>query len=271
VERRRRELMAGFGVALASFLTLGCRPKPPTPIVTCYAALPAPTTPTPLVTCYTVVPVTTPTPVGTPVITCYAAGPLRTVTPTVVAEDQPDWRHLRSLWLDLEGIADVAGDDEEGSKERDRLIAEHQATLARLVAAGVLDEAVAADMQTAYAEAAYHVWRLNANITCYVPAPGPDYGVASRAELLTQAEVLEELATKAALDAATVGEARAAIERDIAYLSMPAEDQQALADRIVAEAGEGGEFPSLEEVEMAVPPASAEAARVLVLLLLGQS
>ncbi|MHB0877906.1 MAG: hypothetical protein ACYC5O_17855 [Anaerolineae bacterium] len=251
MERRRRELMAGFGVALTSFLTLGCRLRPTPMVTTCYAPL-------------------APTPTQTPMITCYTVVPVVTVTPTVVVESSPDWGHLRALWLDLDGIAEVAGDNERGPEERDRLIAEHEATLGRLVAAGLVDEAVAADMQVAYAEAAFHVWRLNSNMTCYVPAPYPEYSIESRAELLLQAQLLEEMAAKAALDADTVTEARAAIERDIAYMSLTAEEQKALIDRIVEEAGQGGDYPSLDEVELEVPPASAEAARVLVQLLLGK-
>lgn len=254
MELRRRQLMAGFGVALTSFLTLGCGLKRPTPIVTCYAALPPPT----------------PEPSPSPAITCYTVVPGVTVTPTVVVQADADWQRLRSLWLDLDTIASNAGDDELGPQVRDEYIAEHQTALDHLVDRGVLDTAVAADMQTAYSEAAFHVWRQNSNITCYVPAPPPDYYVASRAELVTQAQVLEEMATEAALNSDTVAEARAAIERDIAYMAMSGEEQQALAERIIAEMGSGGEYPDLGETGLEVPPSSAEAARALVRLLLGQ-
>lgn len=272
MDRKRRRFMAGFGIALSSFLGLGCQVPVP---MTCYAPVEPTPSPgpndTPVVTCYApLVPTPTPQQIQTPKVTCYTVVPIATITPTVLVEAGADWRYLRDLWYGLDELASVASDEDEGIEKRDLLISEHEATLANLVNAGAVDPAVAEAMQVAYAEAAFHVWRSNTNLTCYVAPPRPEYTVQGRAELLRQAEVLEELAASAAIDADTVAEARAAIERDLAYLTMSDAEQDELAQRIIDEAGESGDYPEWEEIELRVSPANAEAARILVQLLLGK-
>jgi len=190
--------------------------------------------------------------------------------PTPAVSMGEDWDALRQPWQDLDLLARDAQDLEKGEQTLGRLIADHRAALDTLVRSGELDPAVADDMQLAFTSAAQHVWRLNAPITCYIPAPYPDYHVASSSDLAQQAELLGEMAARSDIDPATVEQARAAIERDIAFLSMSGDEQQALIDAVVQAVGEGGDYPSLAELDLDAPPESVEAARALVALLLGQ-
>jgi len=87
--------------------------------------------------------------------------------------------------------------------------------------------------------------------TCYIALP-PVF--APRADLMQQAAILEEAAAEGDIESATMAEVQAALERDIAWFD------QSLA----------GQNPgALETVE--VDSASAEAARILVWLLLGEA
>ncbi|GAB4532279.1 MAG: hypothetical protein Kow0063_12600 [Anaerolineae bacterium] len=243
METNRRDFMRGIGVMLASLLTTRCLGQ-----TTCYVpAEPSPTPPTP--TCYTVVP---------------------TRTPQSAAPEGKDWDRLRKAWQDLERLARHAPDLERGQKTHEQLVAEHQAALDRLVSTGQLEAGIADEMQSAYEGAAYHVWRANAPLTCYAPVRPPDYQFGSSSDLARQAELLAEMAEQSAIDQATVAQAQAAIERDIAFLAMTPEDQRALVETVRQMAGDTENFPQLIELDMDVPPESAEAARILIELLLAR-
>jgi hypothetical protein len=196
--------------------------------------------------------------------TCY------TPVPPTPSGRGSEWDRLRQPWLDLDLLARDAQDSERGQATLDRLKAEHRAALDALVSAGQIEPAVADEMQIAFEGAAWHIWRANAPMTCYVPSIGPEYWVQGASNLARQADVLTEMASAADLDPNTVAEAQAAIEQDIAYLSLPEEEQQAIIERVMAEAGTGGEYPALWELDLEVSPESAEAARLLVDLLLGR-
>jgi hypothetical protein len=149
------------------------------------------------------------------------------------------------------------------------LVADHQAALDTLVDAGRLDQAVAEEMQAAFEGAAYHVWRANAPITCYEPVAPPDYQVESSSDLARQAELLTEMADKSAIDQNTLSQAQAAIERDVAFLTLSTAEQTAAVEAVREAAGDTWDFPHLAELDMDVSPESAQAARVLVELLVG--
>ena len=170
-------------------------------------------------------------------------------------DDSPRGR-LRHCWLRLDWLAQQAmGDYEQGEQARDELFAKHRAALDDLVAAGELDAAVADQMQVAFAEAAFHVWRSNAPITCYEGLP-VEY--VARDDLIQQAELLREAASD--LDPAVVEEVQAAIARDIAFLE--------------AAAGPEAGFELIEQFEageIEASPEAIEAARFLVDLLLGET
>lgn len=180
------------------------------------------------------------------------------------------WDALRAPWTNLDRLARDAQDMEKGQATLQRLIADHQAALDQLVAAGALSSDIADDLQAAFAGAAHHVWRANAPITCYIPSPYPDYRVQSSSDLARQAEILEEMAQKSSIDPQTVAQVQAAIERDITYLAMAPEDQQALVEAVIKTAGEGGPYPSLTELDLDLSHESVEAAHILVELLLGE-
>jgi hypothetical protein len=236
----RREFIRNVGVILASLLTTHCFCR-----TTRY--VPTEPTPTPMPTCYTVVPTRTPKPsIG----------------------QGKDWDRLRQPWHDLKRLARDAPDLERGQKTHERLVADHQAALDRLVAEGELDPAVADEMQAAFEGAAYHVWRANAPITCYESVPSPDYQVESSSDLSRQADLLAEMAEQSGIDQSTVAQAQAAIERDIAFLAMSADAKSALIETVQEAAGDTWDFPHLTELDMDVSPESVKAAHILVELLL---
>jgi len=167
-------------------------------------------------------------------------------------DDSPQGR-LRSCWLRLDWLARQArGDYERGEQARDELVAEHRAALDDLVAAGEVDAAVADQVQVAFDEAAFHAWRSNAPMTCYMALP-VEYG--GRDDLLQQAELLRKAAS--GLDPAVVEEVQAAIARDIALFEAAAGPE---AGAKLIEQFETGEIKA--------SPEAVEAARILVDLLL---
>ena len=167
---------------------------------------------------------------------------------------------LHQCWLRLDWLAQKTRetppqDYRQGEKARDELVAEHRAALDDLVAAGELDAAVANQMQVAFAEAAFHAWRNNAPMTCYMALP-IEYG--ARDDLIRQAELLREAAS--GLDPAAVEEVQAAIARDIALFE--------------AAAGPEARFELIEQFEageIEASPEAVEAARFLVDLLLEET
>ncbi len=269
----RREFLKRLGIALASLVSTRCVPtlKQPTetPQMRCYDMVeptPTPSSPPP-VTCYTVVP--SPTPANE--LTRQA----QTLKETAEAGGLPvdatrqAWaaisrERLRTCWFGLDVLAQRAVDLEQGDWTLKSLVAEHRAALDDLVSVSELQEAVAAQVQIAFEEAAYHVWRSNAPITCYKPAM-IDFTPTSSDDLVRQAELLAE---NGDLDPNTIALAQTAIARDMAFLGMSPEEIQALYDEIVQAHAAGTPYPTFEEIELDISPEAAQAARFLVELLL---
>jgi hypothetical protein len=181
-------------------------------------------------------------------------------------DDSPRGR-LRHCWLRLDWLAQQAnGDYERGDKAREKLAADHRAALDDLVTAGETDAGVADELNTAFGAAITHILFINAPITCYEPVV-VDYTPASSGQLAQQAGFLAEMAESGDLDPATVAQAQAAIERDIAFLNLSDVETQALYDELIAAAGGTYDFPSLDELDLEISPEAAEAARFLVELL----
>jgi hypothetical protein len=196
--------------------------------------------------------------------TCYTVVPTPSPQPSV--GQGKEWDRLRQPWHDLDRLAHEAPDLDRGEKTHERLVADHQSALDKLVAGGELDPVVAEEMQAAFEGAAAHVWRANAPITCY-EAVSLDYQVESSSDLARQADLLAEMAEQNTIDEATVAQAQAAIERDIAFLAMTVDDRHALMEKVREAAGDSYDFPSLTELDTDVPPESVQAARILVELL----
>lgn len=180
------------------------------------------------------------------------------------AKNASRWDPVREAWGDLSRLSEQADDYEKGEKKRDSLTRDHRKALDGLVGAGEIEAAVADDMQMAFQEAAYHVWRSNAPISCYEPVAWPQYDIDAAASLAKQAELLEKHAAAGTLDEATLAAARTAVQQDMAFLSLDPTRQHEL-QRAEAE----GAWRSLGELEIEVPPESAEAAALLVQVLAG--
>ena len=182
-------------------------------------------------------------------------------------DDSPRGR-LRNCWLRLDWLAQQAnGDYERGDKAREKLAADHRAALDDLVTAGETDAGVADELNTAFGAAITHILFINAPITCYEPVV-VDYTPTSSGQLAQQAGLLAEMAESGDLDPATVAQAQAAIEQDIAFLTLSDEELQTLYDELIEAAGGTYDFPSLDELDLEISPEAAEAARFLVELLL---
>ena len=178
------------------------------------------------------------------VTTCYSPIP-PTPSPTPpVTPLTPAWATLRACWLDLENPKLQSFEDTDFSRE---LHQRHADALSALVTSGELDAAVANEIAAAFEEAIAHVQRQQAS--CYIALP-PEF--TPRDDLMRQADLLEDLAAEGDIDPGTVAQAQEALERDIAWLA------QFHAGKVPEE---------LEEIE--VTPEAAEAARILVTLLLG--
>ena len=184
------------------------------------------------------------------------------------SQDSSPRGRLRSVWSQLDWLALQSKDDwEQGEKARQELAAQHRAALDELVGAGELSSEVADEVHAAFDAAAYHIYRSNAPITCYEPVI-VDYAPTSSDQLTQQAELLTQMAEKGELDPATVSKARAAIERDIAFLSLSPEERQALYDQLIQAANQGAVVPPFDQLELEITPQAAEAARFLLELLL---
>jgi len=182
-------------------------------------------------------------------------------------EDSPRGK-LRRVWMQLDWLAGQStGDSERGDEARQDLTTEHRAALDELIVAGELGSEVADELQAAFEAAAYHVYRSHAPITCYEPVI-VDYTPASSDQLTMQADLLAEMADEAQLDPATVSQAQAGIERDIAFLSLTSDERQALYDALIQAASQGMAIPPFDQVELEITPEAAQAARFLVDLLL---
>jgi hypothetical protein len=268
----RREFIKHVGIALASLMAARCAwpegrgtSTPEDDVELTYEA-----------TCYDAVELTnTPDPTeqldqqGT-ILTAVARGD--DVDPEVARRALVAFHRerLRSCWLRLDWLAEETRDwdhPERGGQAHDGLVTEHRAALDELVTLGELAADVADYAQAAFAEAANHVWLSNCGITCY-EAVLPDYAPISRAQLVQQAELLADIADDETIDEDVVARAQAAVERDIAFLSLSHEERQALYDELIEAAGESYDFPPFDELDLEITPEAAEAARFLVELLL---
>jgi hypothetical protein len=72
------------------------------------------------------------------------------------------------------------------------------------------------------------------------------------------------------IDSEAVDRAQAAIERDIAFLTLSDEEWQVLYQELAEAAGESYDFPAFDELELEITPEAAEAAHFLAELLLAQ-
>ncbi len=176
--------------------------------------------------------------------------------------------HLRDCWLSLEKLAqETQKNFERAEQTRQDLLKDHRSALDDLVASGELNAVTAEQVQIAFREATYHVWRSNAPITCYEPMI-IDYTPISSDQLTRQVDLLSELADSGVLDENTITQVQAALARDIAFLSLTDDETQELYDKLIAAADETYDFPSFDEVELEIPSEAMEAARFLIKLLL---
>ena len=269
----RREFISRIGIALASLAAARCAwpagKGTPTPDeaevtyqVTCYdtAVLPTET-----------VPATGQLDEQEAILTAVARG--EDVDPEVARRALVAFHRerLRSCWVRLDWLAEQAKDwehPEKGGQARDGLVAQHRAALDELVAIGELKAAVADEVQNAYDAAVFHIWRANCGVTCYEAMPGPEYTPYASSQLVSQADILEDLSDDATIEQTAVARAQAAVERDIAFLSLSDEEEQALYDELLAAAGGGYDYPAFDELELEITPEAAEAASFLVDLLL---
>jgi len=184
------------------------------------------------------------------------------------AGDSP-YDHLRGCWLSLDKLAqETQMDYEQADQAKQDLIASHRSALDDLVASGELSSESADLVHIAFQEATYHVWRSNAPITCYEPMI-VDYSPTSSGQLTQQVALLSEIADSGDIDEHTMAQAQAALERDIAFLSLSDDETQSLYEALIATAGETYDFPSFDELELEITPETMEAARFLVGLLIG--
>jgi hypothetical protein len=186
-----------------------------------------------------------------------------------ISKEDSDREDLRAAWLDLEHLAQITtADYEEGEDLRSKLLDEHRRALDNLIAAGDLSPAVAEQLQAAFTEATYHVWRSAAPFTCYLPAPGPNYTPISSDQLVKQAKLLTDVARGQEIEPSTVALAKAAIERDISFLNLSAQETSVIYEGLIQAYGETHSYPFFNEIDLRVSPDAAEAARYLVDLLL---
>ena len=159
---------------------------------------------------------------------------------------QKPWTALRRCWAELNsGEARSIGDESLPQELQQR----HAQALAALVASGDLATDVADRVGIAYEQILAHKEGLMG--LCYIAFPS-EY--MPRQDLMGQIVALEEMAGNSDLDPAVVAQVREVLGRNIAWLA------QFLA----------GEQPGVVS-DIEVGTTSAEAARVLVELLLGRS
>jgi len=248
----RREFMKTFGAGLAALAIAGCRLRKQDPAGSKDALAP---TPPIMVGCYEPKPVEdAPTPTA-----------LHTLSP----RDQ-----LRACWLSFNELAaktqsgeNAPQDDPFSNPLGGRLSVTHRAALGELVAAGELDSAVADLVQEAYDAAVYHIWRSEADITCYIPMM-VDYAPFSAAQLVEQSAVLADLAAKGNLNPETVAVVQKKIQHDLAFEALSQAEVDALYDRLLEESQQAqAAVPAFAQVELEVTPEIEAAARFIIELL----
>jgi hypothetical protein len=186
------------------------------------------------------------------------------------ASQRSDWDELRQHWLDLDHFGGGLFEnlDTAEAKLEEKKVA-HRATLDALVAAGEVDVAVADQIQIAFDEAAFHVWRIASLMTCYLPSELGMAYMRGRGDLVRQAELLTEIARTNEVGAGTVVLAQAALELDIAFFeAVIALQAQGLDNEARLEA-ERELVEQFEAGDIEISPETIEAARILVDLLLG--
>jgi hypothetical protein len=259
----RREFIKSVGIVLASLMHVRC-----TAIVQKRA------TSTAVITCYEpVAPPVTPTPTGQLVqrtailsdVTKTGDVDPNTIRQAYVALNRD---RLRACWVALDRLAERAAQDGERSERgRKQLVAEHRAVLDELVTVGELTGAVADQVQIAFTEAAYHIWATHVPLICYEPMM-VDYKPASSDQLAQRVALLAEMTEQGDLDSIAIAQARADIERDIAFLSLFAAEGEAVYDKLRAGTDGAPFFPPFDELDLEIAPEAAQAARFLVDLLL---
>jgi hypothetical protein len=186
----------------------------------------------------------------------------------------PPRERLRSCWLGLDWLAqqtqdNVSGDYERQTRAWDKILKKHRAALDELVAAGELDAGVADRVQAAFGEATHHVWRSNSGMTCYEPTPLDGMYMDTKHRLIDRAQRLDEISKNGAVDPCTIVRIQAAIEREIAFLTYPEQEIDAMYHEIVETTDDFD--PPISAFDLPGDPATAEAARFLVELLSEES
>ena len=97
------------------------------------------------------------------------------------------WDAVRAAWGDLPSLEKAAQGEDGGNPALEALTDRHQKALDGLVKAGDVRKPVAEDMQVAFAEAAWHIWRSYGPMSCYEPTPWPVYDQDAKHSLATQA------------------------------------------------------------------------------------
>lgn len=182
------------------------------------------------------------------------------------------WERVRGCWYGL--LAWQAREDrntvphEQREAERDRRKAEHRAASDELTAAGELRPAIAERLVAAFDEAAFHVWRSSAGMTCYrMTVAGSRLG-EGRGAILERLATLKELLEQGVVSEEAASDARTTFERELLLFDRVAELQAApvegrwQVEQRLIEQIEGGEVPPDDD--------DREAARVLVDLLLAR-
>jgi hypothetical protein len=201
-------------------------------------------------------------------VTCYAPLP-----PSPYPTDDSPRGRLRLCWLSFGELSQKTIEEaNQGTADNTfggQLVADHRAALDELVASAELSPAVADLVQEAYGAAVYHVWRSSAPMTCYEPMM-VDYAPVSAGILVQQASALDDIAGQGTIDPATLENARAALEHDMAYYAMTDAEVSSLYDRIVTEWESQGGPPSFEELDLAITPDARAAAQFIISLLTGE-
>jgi hypothetical protein len=153
------------------------------------------------------------------------------------------WLALRGCWAELESGKERSLSDAPLTAD---LPQRHADALGKLVADGELEAAVAEKVEAAFGQMLEHIEGLRS--MCYIAMPLESM---PRGDMMGQIAALEEMAGRSDIDPATVAQVRASLERNIAWLAQ-------------FQAGESTGWVNDVEVDTS----SAEAARVLVQLLL---
>ena len=256
----RREFIRQLGIALASMLAVRCTPEDDD------GRMP--------VTCYTVEAIT-PQPATTATLEqqtnalgdSTVSGDLNPSAvqraKAAIARDR-----LRACWLRFDWLAEESRQENEkrGQEAQTHLLTDHRTALDELVALDELDAAVSDEVQVAFEAAVVHIWLSNAPITCYKGA-FIDYTPASSEQLAQQAAFLAEMAEDGDLDVDAIARVQTAIERDITFLNLPADQVASLYAEIEPLAREEGK-PPFDALALDLDPVAVQAARFLVDLLL---